>query len=118
MTVSRTQWLAWALLVAIVPATAAKASSPRLTARAAIIMDATSGEVIWDRNGSQPLPPASTTKIMTAILAIESGRLDESVRVSELAAETAPSKINLKPGQRLRLRSLRYAIDGDLTGSP
>ena len=56
MTVSRTQWLAWALLVAIVPATAAKASSPRLTARAAIIMDATSGEVIWDRNGSQPLP--------------------------------------------------------------
>jgi len=110
MTVSRTQWLAWALLVAIVPATAAKASSPRLTARAAIIMDATSGEVIWDRNGSQPLPPASTTKIMTAILAIESGRLDESVRVSELAAETAPSKINLKPGQRLRLRSLLYAL--------
>ena len=108
MTVSRTQWLAWALLVAIVPA--AKASSPRLTARAAIIMDATSGEVIWDRNGSQPLPPASTTKIMTAILAIESGRLDESVRVSELAAETAPSKINLKPGQRLRLRSLLYAL--------
>ena len=110
MKVSRTQWLAWALLAALIPATGAEAMSPRLSARAAIIMDATSGEVIWDRNGSQPLPPASTTKIMTAILAIESGRLDESVRVSEHAAETAPSKINLKPGQRLRLRSLLYAL--------
>ena len=103
-------WVVWVVFAAIIPATGAAADGPRLTARAAIIMDATSGEVIWDRNGSQPLPPASTTKIMTAILAIESGRLDETVRVSEYAAETAPSKINLKPGQRLRLRSLLYAL--------
>jgi len=103
-------WVVWVVFAAIIPATGAAADGPRLTARAAIIMDATSGEVIWDRNGSQPLPPASTTKIMTAILAIESGRLDETVRVSEHAAETAPSKINLKPGQRLRLRSLLYAL--------
>ena len=103
-------WVVWVVFAAIIPATEAAADGPRLTARAAIIMDATSGEVIWDRNGSQPLPPASTTKIMTAILAIESGRLDETVRVSEHAAETAPSKINLKPGQRLRVRSLLYAL--------
>jgi D-alanyl-D-alanine carboxypeptidase (penicillin-binding protein 5/6) len=103
-------WVVWVVFAAIIPATGAAADGPRLTARAAIIMDATSGEVIWDRNGSEPLPPASTTKIMTAILAIESGRLDETVRVSEHAAETAPSKINLKPGQRLRVRSLLYAL--------
>ena len=110
MKVSCTRWVVLGLLAAIVPATGAQADGPRLTARAAIIVDATSGEVIWDRNGSEPLPPASTTKIMTAILAIESGRLDETVRVSEHAAETAPSKINLKPGQRLRVRSLLYAL--------
>ncbi|HYV57824.1 MAG TPA: D-alanyl-D-alanine carboxypeptidase family protein [Candidatus Nitrosopolaris sp.] len=110
MKVSCTGWVVWVVLAAIIPATEAAADGPRLTARAAIIMDATSGEVIWDRNGSQPLPPASTTKIMTAILAIESGRLDETVRVSEHAAETAPSKINLKPGQRIRVRSLLYAL--------
>ena len=110
MKVSYTRWVVWVVFAAIIPATGAAADGPRLTARAAIIMDATSGEVIWDRNGSEPLPPASTTKIMTAILAIESGRLDETVRVSEHAAETAPSKINLKPGQRLRVRSLLYAL--------
>jgi serine-type D-Ala-D-Ala carboxypeptidase (penicillin-binding protein 5/6) len=110
MKVSYTRWVVWVVFAAIIPATGAAADGPRLTARAAIIMDATSGEVIWDRNGSAPLPPASTTKIMTAILAIESGRLDETVRVSEHAAETAPSKINLKPGQRLRVRSLLYAL--------
>ena len=110
MKVSYTRWVVWVVFAAIIPATEAAADGPRLTARAAIIMDATSGEVIWDRNGSEPLPPASTTKIMTAILAIESGRLDETVRVSEHAAETAPSKINLKPGQRLRVRSLLYAL--------
>jgi len=110
MKVSCTRWVVWVVFAAIIPATGAAADGPRLTARAAIIMDATSGEVIWDRNGSEPLPPASTTKIMTAILAIESGRLDETVRVSEHAAETAPSKINLKPGQRLRVRSLLYAL--------
>src|SRR5262249_8467489 len=110
MKVSCTGWVVWVVLAAIIPATEAAADGPRLTARAAIIMDATSGEVIWDRNGSQPLPPATTTKIRTAPLATGSGRLDETVRVREQGAETAPSKINLKPGQRIRVRSLLYAL--------
>jgi D-alanyl-D-alanine carboxypeptidase len=81
-----------------------------VTARAAIIMDAATGDVLWERNASDPLPPASTTKVLTAIVALESGRLDESFRVSEDAADTAPSKINLRPGQRMRLRNLLYAV--------
>jgi serine-type D-Ala-D-Ala carboxypeptidase (penicillin-binding protein 5/6) len=84
--------------------------SPAITARAAAIVDATTGEVIWERNGSTPLPPASTTKVLTSILALESGRLDESFRVSANAAETPPSKINLHPGQRMRLKNLLYAV--------
>jgi D-alanyl-D-alanine carboxypeptidase (penicillin-binding protein 5/6) len=73
-------------------------------------MDAVTGEVLWDENGSVPLPPASTTKLMTAIVAIESGRLDESLTVSAFASQTAPSRINLRPGQRMRLRNLLYAL--------
>jgi D-alanyl-D-alanine carboxypeptidase len=91
-----------------VPAVAG-AREPSLSARAALIMDASTGEVLWDRNGTEPLPPASTTKVMTAILALESGRLDDSMRVSADAAAAAPSKINLRPGQRMQLRSLVYA---------
>jgi D-alanyl-D-alanine carboxypeptidase (penicillin-binding protein 5/6) len=87
----------------------ARAWAP-LTARAAIIMDASSGEVLWEHDADEPLPPASTTKVMTAILALESGRLDDPLTVSTSAAAEEPSKINLRPGQRMRLRHLLYAI--------
>ena len=98
-----------ALAVLVCATSGVEAREPSLTARAALVMDAATGEVLWDRNGSEPRPPASTTKVMTGILALESGRLDEMIRVSPEAAEVAPSKINLKPGQRMQLRSLVYA---------
>jgi D-alanyl-D-alanine carboxypeptidase (penicillin-binding protein 5/6) len=88
----------------------AREGGPSLTARAAIIVDAASGEVLFERNASDPLPPASTTKVMTAILALESGRLDETFRVSQYAAETPPSGIHLRAGQSMRLKNLLYAV--------
>ena len=98
------------LILAAALAAPAYAAGPYITARAAIIIDAATGEVVWERNSTEPLPPASTTKVMTAILALESGRLDESFRVSEYAAETAPSGIHLRAGQRMRLKNLLYAV--------
>jgi D-alanyl-D-alanine carboxypeptidase (penicillin-binding protein 5/6) len=88
----------------------ALAADPYVTARAAIIVDANTGEVLWERNPDVPLPPASTTKVLTAILAIESGRLDDSVTVGPDAAEVAPSKIGLRPGERMALGDLLYAV--------
>lgn len=88
----------------------ARAADPYVTARAAIIVDAASGEVLWERNPDLPLPPASTTKILTAILAIESGRLDDAVTVSPDASEVAPSKIGLRAGERMALGDLLYAV--------
>jgi D-alanyl-D-alanine carboxypeptidase (penicillin-binding protein 5/6) len=83
---------------------------PRVTAKAAIIVDATTGSVIWSQAPDEQLPPASTTKVMTAILALESRRLGDSVAASPEACMTAPSKVHLKPGQRLALEDLVYAI--------
>src|SRR5262245_58295887 len=83
---------------------------PAVGARAAIVVDAASGEVLWEKNADEELPPASTTKVVTAILALESGRLDDELRVSAYASETAPSKIGLRPGQRMELRHLLYAL--------
>jgi D-alanyl-D-alanine carboxypeptidase len=91
-------------------ASAAHAAEPKVTARAAIIVDATNGEVIWERNGDLPLPPASTTKILTAIVALESGRLDDSFTVSAEAASTAPAKVGFRAGQSMVLRDLLYAV--------
>jgi len=102
-----------ALVVAATLALAPSAHAARLsslTARSAILMDAITGEVLWERDSVRPLPPASTTKIMTAILALESHRLDESFTVSRSASFVVPSKINLRPGQHMRLRNLLYAV--------
>jgi len=88
----------------------ANAVEPRVTARAAIIVDAGTGEVLWERNADWQLPPASTTKVMTAILAMESHRLDDWVTVSPDASEVAPSKIGLRAGDRMALGDLLYAV--------
>lgn len=109
-----TRWWARASIALAVVAggssTATAGPAPYVTARAAIVMDAATGEVIWERNASEPLPPASTTKVMTAVVALESGQIDETFRVSAAAADTAPSRINLRAGQRMRLDNLLYAV--------
>ncbi len=86
------------------------AADPNVTARAAIVVDAASGETLWERGADWPLPPASTTKVLTAIIALESGRLDDYLAVSVDASQTAPSKIGLRPGDRMALGDLLYAV--------
>jgi D-alanyl-D-alanine carboxypeptidase (penicillin-binding protein 5/6) len=86
------------------------AAAPRITAKTAVIMDARTGAILWERDCNRPLPPASTTKIVSAILALESGRLDEELPVSPTAAATPASKLYLRTGQRMRLEHLVYAM--------
>ncbi len=81
-----------------------------ITARSAILIDNHSGELLWERNPDMELPPASTTKVMTAMLALQSGQLEESFAVSDEAAAMPASKISLRPGWEMRLRDLVYAI--------
>ena len=108
------QWLVIGLLIAIAVAaptsTRAATNEPVVTARAAILLDNDTGEVLWERNPDLPLPPASTTKIVTALLALQSGRLEESMSVTAEAAQAPPSKISLRPGWKMRLRDLVYAL--------
>jgi len=81
-----------------------------VTAKAAILINNQTGEVLWERNPDLPLPPASTTKVATAILALQSRRLNEAFWVSPEAAQAPPSKISLRPGWQMELRDLVYAI--------
>jgi len=81
-----------------------------ITAKSAILIDDQSGEVLWQHNPDLPLPPASTTKIVTAMLALQSGRLEDSLSVTPEAAQAPPSKISLRPGWKMRLRDLVYAV--------
>src|SRR5262245_2491951 len=105
----RKTWRAiFAMVAAVLPA--AVKAQPMVTARGAIIVDADTGSVIWELNADEPLPPASTTKVMTAVLALQSHRLDQQFMVSTNAASTPPSKIGLRPGQTVALRDLLYAV--------
>ena len=78
---------------------------------AAMVMDARSGKVLHSRNADTHLHPASLTKMMTLYVvfdAVERGEigLDTKVRISRNAATEQPSKLGLKPGQRIKLRYL------------
>lgn len=75
-------------------------------AHSAVLLECATGEIVCDKNGGKRMPPASTTKILTALIAIESGRLDEPVTVSERAAKTEGSRMKLTAGQVLSLREL------------
>lgn len=101
-----------AVLLAVAAASAASAElpPPAITGRAAVVLDGTTGRVLWERDADRPLPPASTTKIMTTMLALESGRLDRSFEVSPYAASQAPSKLGLRAGQQIDLEDLTYAL--------
>lgn len=98
------------LAVILATVGAASASEPKVTAKSAVIMDARTGEVFWSKNPDQRRAPASTTKIVTTMLALESGRLDESFAVSSRAQKQVPSKLYLRKGQKLTLRDLTYSL--------
>lgn len=81
-----------------------------LSAQAAILMDAESGRVLYEKNAHQPMRIASITKIMTAIVAIEQGRLDDVVKTPDHAVGVEGSSIYLKPGEKMTLEDLLYGL--------
>lgn len=82
----------------------------QLYAQAAVLMDADSGRVLYGKNEKEMLPMASTTKIMTCILALEYGNLDQEVEVSSYAASMPKVKLYMKQGEKYRLGDLLYSL--------
>ncbi|MCL6558998.1 MAG: D-alanyl-D-alanine carboxypeptidase, partial [Firmicutes bacterium] len=81
---------------------------PVVTAGAAVLVDARTGQVLYGKNEGQKRPPASTTKIMTALLALEGGDLKQTVTVSPRAASVGEASLDLKAGEKLTLEELIY----------
>ncbi|MBY0122538.1 D-alanyl-D-alanine carboxypeptidase family protein [Bacillus sp. S/N-304-OC-R1] len=97
-----------ALLIAIIPQKAK--ASVNVSAHSAILMEQESGRILFEKDAYKQRRIASITKIMTAILAIESGKMDEMVKVSEKAVRTEGSSIYLKPGEKIKLEDLVYGL--------
>ncbi|MGD6781371.1 D-alanyl-D-alanine carboxypeptidase family protein [Sutcliffiella horikoshii] len=106
------------------PVVGAEEKSVQLTenARSAILIERDTGQVLYEKNGHEKLPPASMTKIMTMLLimeAIDKGELtwDEKIRTSEYAASMGGSQIFLEPGEEMTtdemLRGIAIASGND-----
>ncbi|MFC5531699.1 D-alanyl-D-alanine carboxypeptidase family protein [Cohnella yongneupensis] len=100
---------AW-LLPALPAAAADLPEPPGNHAKGAALIDVASGRIIYSKQGDDPMLIASLTKIMTAIVAIEHGNLEEEVKVSVRAAGKEGSSIYLKAGEKMKLRNLVYGL--------
>jgi len=83
---------------------------PAIQAAAAILMDAETGQVLYARNPDVPRPPASTTKIMTAILLLENTQPTDILTASKRASDTGGSSLNLREGEKITAHDMLYAL--------
>ncbi len=80
------------------------------SAQSAVLIEAESGKIIYEKNANEKRGMASTTKIMTAITAIENCDIDKEVKVSDLAIGVEGSSIYLQKGESLTMEELLYAL--------
>ena len=84
--------------------------SDDLYALSAVLMDADSGRILYEKEGEMPRPNASTTKVLTCILALENGDGDDYVQVSANAASQPQVKLGLQKGEQYYLEDLLYSL--------
>jgi D-alanyl-D-alanine carboxypeptidase (penicillin-binding protein 5/6) len=80
-----------------------------ITSQAAVIMDASTGEILYGKNSDSLLPPASTAKLMTAIVVMEKANLSDIVTISQKASHAHPLKAGFKKGDKVTIEGLLYA---------
>lgn len=88
----------------------ARDAYPSVTAQAYAVMDLETGELLLARNPHLKLPPASLTKIMTALVALERAELDEPVQVSTRALHVRGSRLGLRRGEQVELWKMLYGM--------
>jgi D-alanyl-D-alanine carboxypeptidase (penicillin-binding protein 5/6) len=88
----------------------AQVSDSSLYARSAVLMDADSGRILFEKDGYTARPNASTTKILTCILALEYGNLEDVVYVSSYAAKMPDVQLNICEGEEYYLGDLMYSL--------
>jgi D-alanyl-D-alanine carboxypeptidase (penicillin-binding protein 5/6) len=81
-----------------------------LAAQSAALVDSYSGEFLYTKNPDAKQYPASSTKILTALIVIEAGNLDQLVTVAPEDTKVEPSSLNLKPGQQFTRRQLLFGM--------
>ena len=92
-----------------VPASAAS-EDPELTAEGAVVMDLTTGEIVYEKNGDERLYPASTTKMLTAIIVIENLGMGTVMVADEEVASIKGSRLGMKAGEQINAKDALYLM--------
>ena len=85
-----------------------KIAGPKLCAQSAVLMDASTGRILYGKEETIKRPMASTTKIMTCILALEQGNPEDMVEISSYAASMPDVQLNIRAGEKYRLQMYRH----------
>ncbi|MDD3224925.1 MAG: D-alanyl-D-alanine carboxypeptidase [Clostridium sp.] len=99
-----------AVYIAVSIGNSAYASEINVDARSAIAMDSETRRVLFEKNANTIMPMASTTKIMTALVAIKYGNLDKKVTISKKSASIRGSTVGYKEGEKITIRELLYGL--------
>ena len=86
------------------------AEEPKVNAISAVIVDGDTGRILWGKNENKPMAMASTTKIMTALVALENCDITKETTVSKNATLASPVKMHLAVGEKLTIEQLLYAM--------
>lgn len=102
--------LTFFLILFMLPSVPGNGEEISCSAKGAVVIEASSGTVLYEKNADVQLPEASTTKIMTALLVLEGSDPDRRIRVSAKAACVEGSQLGLGAGDELSVRDLLYIL--------
>ncbi|MBQ9543665.1 MAG: D-alanyl-D-alanine carboxypeptidase, partial [Clostridia bacterium] len=102
-------------LIAVLAVIPASAADPGVKCRSALLTEASTGEVLYEKNADEKLPIASVTKVMTLLLTVEALdkgviKKDDVITVSEYAASMGGSQAYMEPGEKLSLHEMLKAV--------
>ena len=92
-----------------VTAYGASVTRPSISAKSAVVLDGESGKIMYSKNAHYRRDPVSTTKLLTALTALDHLELYDTVTVTKTAANTGGSTANLKTGEKMKVKDLLYA---------
>jgi len=103
-------FIALIMILSIPSVNVSASGAPGVSADSAILMDAGTGEILYAKNIDTAYPPASTTKIMTALLTLENCKLDDVVTIGKNPPYADGSKLYLFEGEQIKVKDLLYGL--------
>lgn len=97
-------------MIFVFPVLAEEPEAPEVSGKSVILVEAQSGRILFAKNEKEKLPMASTTKIMTALMAAESGKLDQEIVVTKEMLQVEGTSMGLLPGDKVTIEGLIHGM--------